>query len=434
MVAGFGLSAAESPEIEWDAVYGGDDHDMIKDVVQTGDGGYALGGAASSFGFGDFDYWIVKVDQNGDVEWSKIYGGISYEYCYSIIQTSDGGYSLAGYSNSLGRIHKIWIVRTDSSGTEISNHDLGPGTAYSHIQTDDDGFAVIGSYENQGFLVKIDQNGVEEWRTSLYPYCESGHDIIQTSDGGYAITGCTDNFGSGGDDVSLIKTDSSGNVLWGRPFGGTGDDLGRSLIQTDDGGFAITGYTKSFGAGSRDIYLVKTDSTGTELWSETFGDVNNDEGWDLVTSPLDGGLVVLGYLTPSGGGCSDLYLFKTDSDGNEVWESAIGCNDTDYPGAVANTSDGGFALAAEQFDGSYFDGWLVKVAAESGDALSLEIDPYQLKVPRNGSLDLEIIYSNSGGSADTTEVTFEVYLPGGATPAWSVHDGNFAIEPGDASK
>ena len=145
-----------------------------------------------------------------------------------------------------------------------------------------------------------------------------GYSVQQTTDGGYIITGYTSS--SGNIDIWLIKTDSNGDSLWTKTFGGSGDDLGQSVQQTTDGGYIITGYTTSFGNGYYDVWLIKTDSNGDEEWNQTFGGGGSDSGHS-VQQTTDGGYIITGYTDSFGNGGGDIWLIKTDSEGNTVPES-----------------------------------------------------------------------------------------------------------------
>ena len=152
---------------------------------------------------------------------------------------------------------------------------------------------------------------------------DDAYSVQQTTDGGYIFTGYTRSFGNGGsDDLYLIKTNSDGEEEWTKTFGGSSSDYGRSVQQTTDGGYILTGYTTSFGNGGSDAYLVKTNSDGEEEWTKTFGGSSSDYGRS-VQQTTDGGYVVAGYTTSFGNGRLDFYLIKTDSDGNIAPESEL---------------------------------------------------------------------------------------------------------------
>ncbi|MGC6491172.1 MAG: hypothetical protein ACON5E_07825, partial [Flavobacteriales bacterium] len=194
---------------------------------------------------------------------------------------------------------------------------------------------------------------------------EFGYSVKQTQDGGFIIVGYTTSFGNGGNDIYLIKTDSQGDTIWVKTFGGSENDGGRSIQQTSDGGFIITGYTSSFGNGQYDLYLIKTDGNGNEQWSQTFGGIENDYGYSIQQTS-DGGFIITGNTSSFGNGESDVYLIKTDGNGNEQWSQTFGGIENDYGYSIQQTSDGGFIItgvynSTQNDNGTTFsDLWLLK--------------------------------------------------------------------------
>ncbi|MBF0303632.1 MAG: hypothetical protein HQK73_11375, partial [Desulfamplus sp.] len=156
-----------------------------------------------------------------------------------------------------------------------------------------------------------------------------GRSVYPTRDGGFIVTGYTSSIGAGESDVYLIKTDSNGNEIWSKTFGGKSSDYGNSVYPTSDGGFIVIGYTYSIGAGESDVYLIKTDGNGNEIWSKTFGGEKNDYG-NSVYPTSEGGFIVTGYTSSIGAGGSDVYLIKTDNNGNEIWSKTLGGKSSDY--------------------------------------------------------------------------------------------------------
>ncbi len=312
--------------VQWAKTYGGGSDDYAYSVQQTSDGGYIVAGWTASFGAGDKDILLVKTDANGNVQWAKTYGGTNEDWAYSVQQTSDGGYIVAGWAASFGAgSFDFLLIKTNSSGNVQWARTYG-GTnsdyAYSVQQTSDGGYIVAGYTSSFGagsfdlLLIKTNSSGNVQWaRTYGGTNSDHAYSVQQTSDGGYIVAGWTASFGAGGWDAFLIKTNSSGNVQWARTYGGTGIDDARSVQQTSDGGYIVAGYTRSFGAGNRDFILIKTNSLGNVQWAKTYGGTNDDEAYS-VQQTSDGGYIVAGWTNSFGAGNWDALLIKTDADGN----------------------------------------------------------------------------------------------------------------------
>jgi hypothetical protein len=174
----------------------------------------------------------------------------------------------------------------------------------------------------------------------------------------------TDSYGAGSGDVWLIKTDSSGNEVWNKTFGGSGNDYGSSVQQTSDGGYVIAGSTRSYGAGEVDVWLIKTDSSGNEVWNKTFGGSRDDYG-NSVGQTSDGGYIIAGETSSYLGGGGGAWLIRTDSSGNEEWNKTFGGSSSDGGSSVQQTSDGGYIFtgAIYSYEAGSYDVWLMKVAA-----------------------------------------------------------------------
>jgi len=344
---------------EWDRTYGGAKVDSAYSVVQTVDGGYALAGATHSFGAGIDDFWLVKTNSTGHEQWSKTYGGTNMDGAWSIIQTDDDGYALTGRTWSSGAgASDPWLVKTDSAGNMEWNKTYGgakPDRTDCIIQTADGGYALAGWTRSFGagqddfWLVKTNSTGDAEWKKT-YGGAEwdTAESVVQTSDGGYALAGSTKSFGAGDSDFWLVKTDSAGNHLWDRTYGGTSDDCARSMIQTDDGGYALAGYTWSFGAGNSDFWLVKTDATGNLQWNQTYGGPGEDEARSRSMIQIpDGGYAITGFTKSFGAGSEDWWLVKTDADGNMQYDETYGGTSEDRARAIIQTNDGGYVISGD---------------------------------------------------------------------------------------
>lgn len=240
-------------------------------------------------------------------------------------------------------------------------------------QTTDRGFIIIGSTYSYGagkgdvWLIKTDSDGNMEWnKTFGGSEYEGGYSVQQTTDGGYIIIGTTDSYGAGESDVLLIKTDSKGSAEWSKIFGGAEMDVGHSGQQTTDGGYIIAGWTYSYGAGNSDVWLIKTDSKGNMEWSKTVGSLDSDIGLE-VQQTTDNGYIIIGRTSSYGAGSHDVWLIKTDSKGNEEWNKTFGGSRLDSGNSVEQTNDGGYIITGGRYppDDLYGekdkDVWLIKV-------------------------------------------------------------------------
>jgi hypothetical protein len=331
---------------------------------------------------------LIKTSSNGIEEWRQFFGGSKKDMVYSVQQTSDGGYILAGYTDSFGAGScDAWLIKIDSAGNKLWDRTLG------------------GSREDD---VKS---------------------VSQTSDGGYILAGYTASSGAGGFDAWLIKTDSHGNELWDKTYGGSEYDYGYSVQQALDGGYIVAGFTYSFNEGNSDVWVIKTDSEGREKWNKTFGGSNSDRA-ESVQQTSDGGYIIAGYTASFGAGGSDAWLIKTDAAGNEEWNKTFGGSDANQALDVKETSDGGYILAGltKSHDAGGTDLWLIKVAPISGANLPKvetttvapkttpeveDLTPLTVSVP--GPRDLVNDISGPEGSESSTSPT-DASRPGAGGP------------------
>jgi len=359
----------------WEKTFGGNDEEDGKSVQQTTDGGYIICGKTQSFGNGDGDVYLIKTDGNGIEQWNNTFGGTSWEMGRSVQQTSDGGYIICGETLSSGIDMDVYLIKTNGNGIEQWNKTFG-GTSFdfgnSVQQTTDGGYVITGSTESFGnrgvYLIKTDVNGDSLWTKTFFGGGmdqDQGHSVQQTNDGGYIISGITYSFGNGDGDDYLIKTDGNGDSLWTKTFGGTGRDKGSSVQQTNDGGYIITGSTESFGNGEEDVYLIKTDGNGDSLWTKTFGGTGRDKG-SSVQQTSDGGYIITGSTESFGNGEEDVYLIKTDVNGDSLWTKTFGGSDEDEGHSVQQTSDGGYIISGRtySFGNGEGDVYLIKTDSQ----------------------------------------------------------------------
>ncbi len=362
----------ESHVESWQKTFIGSGNGSVSSVRQTNDGGYIIAGSTNS------SAWLIKIDSTGNKLWDKTIGGSKDDEAYSVQQTNDGGYITAGctysWSNSygVGTFEHAWLIKTDASGDMIWDKTLGGSgldKAYSVQQTNDGGYITVGiTFPDKGgfddvWLVKTDASGDMIWdKTFGGPGYDEAESVQQTNDGGYIIAGQIDYFEGG--DAWLIKTDASGNELWNKTFDELGIDEARSVQQTNDGGYVIAGYTSSSGAGKTDAWLIKTDASGNKLWDKTFGGSGIDQAYS-VQQTSDGGYIIAGLTGSYGAGKTDAWLIKTDASGNKLWDKTFGGSGIDQAYSVQQTSDGGYIIAGStQSSGAdVLDAWLIKTDA-----------------------------------------------------------------------
>ena len=274
-------------------------------------------------------YSLEETPTAPEEEWNRTFGGTGSETAWAVQQTVDGGYVIAGRTTSYGAgsydswLYDSWRVKTDSDGSEQWNKTFGG----------------IGS----------------DWTFS----------VQQTSGGGYILAGSTESYDAGEGDAWLLKTDASGNEQLNKTFGSTDSEGASSVQQTSDGGYILAGATGSYGAGSADFWLVKTDSHGNEQWNKTFGGIGS-EGAFSVQQTVDGGYILAGITQSYDAGHGDFWLVKTDVNGNEQWNKTFGSTDSEGASSVQQTTDGGYILAGVKYsyDAGSEDFWLVKVKGE----------------------------------------------------------------------
>ena len=261
--------------------------------------------------------------------WEKTFGGgpMFGEIGNSVQQTNDGGYIITGWTFSFGNGNSdVYLIKTDVNGVEQWSQTFG-GTGWeegrSVQQTTDGGYIICGDTESFGngngdvYLIKTNGNGVEQWsQTFGGTENDRGHSVQQTNDGGYIICGYSKSIGIGlHHDFYLIKIDGNGNQIWDQIFPQTNESVGFSVRQTNDGGYIFTGHTETYGVGDGDVYLIKTNGNGVEQWSQTFGGTGYDGGYS-VQQTNDGGYIICGEKGDLVNGTEDVYLIKTDSQGS----------------------------------------------------------------------------------------------------------------------
>ncbi|MCX9012869.1 MAG: carboxypeptidase regulatory-like domain-containing protein [Candidatus Methanoperedens sp.] len=397
-----------SNSMEWNKTFKGKYWEEGYSAQQTSDGGYFLSG--TTWLLNDSSAWIIKTDENGNEQWNFSINGYNFDMGAIAQQTSGGDYIYGGHTESYGAGESDgWLIKVGSNGNELWNKTYG-GIGFdmaAYVQeTKDKGYIMPGftlSYGNNGdmWIIKTDENGNEQWnKTFGGSSLDIGFGVEQTSDNGYIVTGPTYSYGQMGD-VLLVKTDSNGNEMWNKTFGSHCYDESHAVHQTLDGGYILTGGTFSYGNGLSDVWLIKTDSNGNEQWNKTFGGKDYDFSY-AVQQTSDGGYVTVGTTYSYGIG-GDTWVIKTDSMGNELWNITLGGVKYDESHYIKQTSDGGYILGGltYSYGAENSDPWLVKIPSMPSQAPHPIPEPGS---PPSGSISGYVINDmNRNGVWDTGE-------------------------------
>lgn len=355
----------------WERTYGGGITDVCYAMAQTQDGGFIMAGMSNSWSGSWPDAYLVKTDVSGNLVWQQTYGGSMGDYLYSIKETAASGYVCAGIFNAPFACD-VYLLRVNSQGNSVWMQTFGGSgddRGYDVMQTLDGGYTLIGYTTSFGaggddaYLIHTDTSGNMVWQVAIGAnLSDRAYAIIQTQAHDYIFCGAS-NSQSGGlaRDAWLVKTDSMGTKIWEHFYGGSGDESANALAQTSDGGYILCGATSSSGAGSYDIYVIKTDAGGNLVWEKTYGGTNEDMGF-AISQSQDGGYFIVGHTASFGSGGFDVYIIKTDGQGNVQWSSTYGGSDWDYGRSGFQTPDLGYIIAGYtmSYGAGDYDFYLIK--------------------------------------------------------------------------
>lgn len=452
------FSQTNPPTIQWQNCLGGTMRDLAQSVIETFDGGYIVSGYTESNdsdvigSHGNSDCWIVKLNNIGGVQWKTCYGGAGVDYAFSIQQTSDSGYIVAGTTTSNngditgnhGGNGDVLVLKLNNAGIIQWQKCLGGSSqdwANSIVQTYDGGYIVAGlSSSNDGdvtgnhggpdfWIVKISSVGTIQWQKSLGGSGgEQATSIQQTTDSGYIVAGLTDsNNGDvsgnhGGFDYWIVRLSITGIIQWQKCFGGLGNEIAHSVQQTNDYGFIIAGSSFSNDSdvtgnhGNNDYWIVKLDSTSAIQWQKSLGGTNDESAYSIQQTTNSGYIVVGqsnsfdGDVTGNHGGY-DFWLVNLNSSGSIQWQKCYGGSNDDMAHSIQQTSDGGFILTGYSSSndsdvtgnhGGIYDYWVVKLDFINGiEKLQTSIANYEI-VPNPFSN--ETILSFQGSSFKKVDI------------------------------
>lgn len=350
-----GTASGQFQDLSWFKSYGWIYLDEGVSLQETPDGGFLIAGYSYKSATGGSDVYLVKVNEAGQLEWEKFYGGASDDWANCIQKTSDGGYIIAGGTGSFDvEESDVYLLKIDSDGELIWQRTFGgPASEQaSYIsQTADGKFIVVGWTTSFGaggediYLVKTDELGNPEWsKTFGDTYNDKAYAVHQTPDGGFVLAGGTNYFGNSAADAYLVKTNGSGDTLWTLAVGGISADAASSVIEASDSGYIFVGWTMSQGAGQHDLYIGKVNLAGELVWDKTYGGELTDVGRSIYQT-FDGGYIIAGYSSSFGFSNQDVYVIRTDFKGDSLWTDLVGGSAEDYGWDVKETSDGGYAIA-----------------------------------------------------------------------------------------
>ena len=312
-------SASPAPEEEWNRTYGGEGFDYAYSVLKTSDG-YIIAGVTNSFGKGREDAWLLRIDSEGNELWNKTFGGILEDAAYSITE-ADGGYIIAGHTKSFGNEKDLWLVKIDKEGNELWNKTIDiKFDVVRSIWKTDNGYVVAGEIDklrySDIYLVKFNSSWEEEWNITLGGSLgDYAHTVLQLEDG-YIVAGNRWDYKKGRHYAWLMKADEEGNELWNKTFGGPELDVFTSLSKSSDG-FIIAGFSNSAGNGREDVWILRIDSEGNELWNKTFGGILEDAAYSIAEA--DGGYIIAGHTRSEGHGIfPDAWIIKVSKDEVEI--------------------------------------------------------------------------------------------------------------------
>lgn len=339
--------------ITWSKTYGESDEDAAYSVQQTTDGGYVIAGNS------DNEILVIKIDAYGNIVWRYPQAGIAK----SIISSGDGGYLITGQLFPVP-IGDIGIIKLNSNGQKEweKTYKKYGGIANEIKQTSDGGYIIVGEASDNVYVIKTDINGDYEWQKAFGgTQKSSGYSIQQTSDG-FVIAGETILTGRTDPDIWIFKIDSSGNIIiWEKNFGGSGYDASHFIKITSDGGYIAAG-KKSSNTGDADFWIAKLKSNGDLEWEKTYGSTYDEIAYSIQQTS-DRGYIVAGEIKTSAGD-TDFLILKLDENGGLVWKKTYGNSGNDVARSIQQTSDGGYIVAGETTtDAGDTDFWVLKLDA-----------------------------------------------------------------------
>ncbi len=344
-----------TPKTTWRKIHGYSGNEYVNDIIKTKDGNYILAGMSNSKNInGEDDFYFLKIDKWGNILWEIFFFGERDDNAQSVIETSDGGLLLLGesYSYATGISKDLFAIKYDAKGNlawakNFGGIDMDGGRQV--IEDSDGNYIFVGWTRSFGqgnsdfYVLKLDPNGNLIWsKTWGGRNFDEASSVVEVEDG-YLVLGYTMSFGNGSKDVVLVKFDKNGNVIWYKTYGGTKDDVGNRIEKTKDGNFILVGSTLSYSNYS-DVYIIKVDPNGDMLWERYYGGDSGDEG-ECIRTTSDGGYIISGSTRSFGTTGTAVYLIRLDSDGNLLWQKVYDGDGDDDGKTIIETEDNGYILA-----------------------------------------------------------------------------------------
>jgi hypothetical protein len=414
---------AQAPDTAWTRTFGGELPDVGRSICFALDGGYIVAGGTKSFSNSESDIYLFKVDVDGNLVWQRNLGTDGYYFAWHVKPTTDRGYILAGKAYDEGFYGNVLLMKTDSLGYEIWRNTYDGIHGVSVIENSDGNFVVVGGYLGNladCVMICVNREGERIWR-QIYDIDlnEYAHDVIQTEDGGYVITGCT---GAGDFDTSwdlfIMKTTSIGSVVWIKRYGKRElyfDDIGYTIKLTADRAYIFGATTTPFGDDNAEFWLVKTNRTGDTLWTKTYGGPLSDYGYCAIQTQ-DEGYAMAGKMRTTRGDL-DVFVVKTDSEGDTMWTKTIGGYGNDIATQIIETKTGAYVVVGDSYVNSdrQKDAYVIKL---EGPPTDIDDDDNEI-IP--AAFELFQNYPNPFNSATEIEfnlpesqyITLTVYGPTG---------------------
>lgn len=367
------ISIQSNAQITWEKLFSGTSTDVFRSVREVPAGGYIAAGYTANFSSNDSDAFVARMDVNGDTLWTYTYNGplSKKDLFYKVIPTSDGGFALCGYTNSVtGNSDDLMYMKLNSNGQqEWVKFYGGSGKERGQdiIQTNDGNFTIVGYTTSapaqyyDALMLRVDNNGDTLW-TQIYGGAtyDDANSVKVLSDGGYIFGGQSDNPGNAFDQY-LVRTTSNGTPIWTKKMGTLGTDNIESLSILPDG-FILAGSSSTITGGDDDGYLVKTDTSGNVLWAKAYGDTAPDD-FHRVEMTTDGGFIACGTTSSYGDEDPNLWLVKTNSNGDTLWNKTYGRHNHDHGYSAEQTSDGGYIIVGHtgSFGYNFEEAYIAKV-------------------------------------------------------------------------